>query len=196
MIFFVILFALAPIAFYSFSLESELYQTTTILLFLISVMYSCYNLISMLIYLIESSNFLSIYIEKGVKTIIPILFLYFLDFYSPILENDFSTQLFHYIIVVFCFLLSFFILNLITFLFFKFTKFKSQNEIIEKMSTIEKEIKKTEDFLINDKESFLYILNQKDYKFRRFKNNEKFKQVFFKILKEEKKLNNFSMENE
>jgi hypothetical protein len=196
MIFFVVFFISLPIAFYFYGFESELYPISTSLLFLSSALYAAYNLISMLLYLSNSKSLLSVFFEKGIKSILPILFLSFFRFYNLGLQDNFSNPLSHYFFIISSFLISLAIINCIPFLFFKYTKFKSQNEITEKLSIVEKEIETTEELLINDKESFSFILNDKTDKFATLKNNEKFKQVFFDILKEEKKLNDFSMENE
>lgn len=196
MIFFVVFFISLPIAFYFYGFESELYPVSTSLLFVISALYAAYNLVSMILYLSNSKSLLSVFFEKGIKSILPILFLSFLRFFNLTLQDYFNNPLSHYFFIISSFLISLAIINCIPFLFFKYTKFKSQNEITEKLSIVEKEIETTEELLINDKESFSFILNDKTDKFATLKNNEKFKQVFFDILKEEKKLNDFSMENE
>lgn len=196
MIIFAVFFISLPIAFYLYGFESELYPVSTTLVILISTLYSAGNLVSMFLHFMNSKSFLYIFFEKGIKIILPIVFLGFFRFYNLALQDNFSSPLFHYFAIISSFLMSLVIINFIPFLFFKYTKFKSQNEIIEKLSILVKEIQTTEELLINDKESFSFILNDKTDQFTTLKNNEKFKQVFFDILKEEKKLNDFSMENE
>ncbi|MBM26029.1 MAG: hypothetical protein CL760_10175 [Chloroflexi bacterium] len=195
-VFFVVFFFLMPISFYFFGFEFSLFPISTSFLFLASCLYSGYNFMYITQNLYQPNSFVSVFFEKGIKIILPVIYLLLFHFSEIVLQDNFISPLFHYFIVISCFLFSFFILNCIPFLFFKYTKFKSQNEIIEKLSIVEKEIQTTEELLINDKESFSFILNDKTDKFTTLKNNEKFKQVFFDILKEEKKLNDFSMENE
>jgi len=195
-IFFVVFFISLPIAFYFYGFESELYPVSSTLIILISTLYSAGNLVSMFLHFMNSKSFLYIFFEEGIKIILPIIFLGFFRFYNLVLQDNFSSPLFHYFAIISSFLMSLAIINFIPFLFFKYTKFKSQNEITEKLSIVEKEIETTEELLINDKESFSFILNDKTEQFATLKNNEKFKQVFFDILKKEKKLNDFSMENE